>query len=120
VSGDGRIYFWGGNLKETPRSHFNPDYVVSYYDTALREYVQTDQIVGKRFADLGGWLLFENKENVPTGAPVEMTEDQPGVIRRLVDGETVTILEMPENDVVKVEAEDGTVGWIGGFHMVWD
>ena len=122
VSGDGKIYYWGGNMKETPRGrgNFNPDYVISYYDTALREYVQTDQIVGKTFTDLGCQLLFENKEDVPTGAPVEMTEDLPGVIRRLEQGETVTILEMPENDVVKVETGDGTVGWLGGFHMVWD
>lgn len=120
VSGDGKIYYWGGNLKETPQDYFNADYVVMYYDIALREYVRTDQIVGKTFTDLGGWLLFGNKKDVPTGGPVEMTEDLPGVIRRLEPGEEVTILAMPENDVVNVKTGDGTAGWLGGFHMVWD
>lgn len=119
VSGDGKVYYWGGNLKE-PRTDFNPDYVLTYYDIALREYVETDQIIGKTFTDMGGFLLFAAHADVPTGAPVEMTDDLPGVIRRLEPGEAVTILEVPRDDTAQVRTGDGTEGWVGGFHMVWD
>ena len=120
VSGDGKVYYWGGNLKETYKDNFNPDYVLTYYDIARREYVDTDQIMGKTFTDMGGFLLFANHEDVPTGGPVEMTDDLPGVIRRLEPGEALTILDVPRDDTAQVRTEGGETGWVGGFHMVWD
>jgi hypothetical protein len=45
TSGDGKIYYWGGNLFETEK--FNPDLVITYYDVNKKDFIDTDQIVGK-------------------------------------------------------------------------
>lgn len=116
VSGDGKVYYWGGNLVE--RAPFNPDYVVSYYDINLGDFVSTDQIIGKTFTDIRA-IIYENREDVPTGAPVEASLEFPGAIRFIKENEPVTILEVG-GDTAKIQTEDGLVGWIGGFHMVFD
>jgi hypothetical protein len=124
ASGDGKIYYMDGNLK-TGRDNFNPDYVLRYYDLARQEYVDTDQIVGKTLTDLGYWLLFETREATYNLYDenfyfIEDVDDRPGVIRELIDGEAVTVLERYEDDTLKVETADGTVGWLAGFHVIWD
>lgn len=119
VSGDGKVYYWGGNLMETHYLYFKPDYVISYFDTKLMEYVSTDQIIGKSLTGFDYNLVFESPDQVPYGSPVEVTMELPGAIRKVKEGEKVTILDYC-GDTVKIQSEDGLIGWIGGFHMVWD
>jgi hypothetical protein len=116
VSGDGKVYYWGGNLVE--ERPFNPDYALSYYDIELGDFVSTSQIIGKTFTDIHA-IIFENSEDVPTGAPAVVTLEFPGAIRYIKENEPVTILEIG-SDKAKIRTEDGLIGWIGGFHMVWD
>ena len=48
TSGDGKIYYWGGNLFEKYNDKkFDTDVVLSYYDVDKKEYIETNQIVGK-------------------------------------------------------------------------
>ena len=119
VSGDGKLYYWGGNLQESYYLYFNPDYVIRYFDTKLMEYVGTDQIIGKTLSGFDHSIIFDTQDRVPTGPPVEVTMDFPGAIRQVKEGEKVTILSFG-GDTAKIQCEDGLVGWIGGFHMVWD
>ena len=114
VSGDGKVYYWGGNLKETPYDNFNSDYVIRYFDINLMEYVDTDQIIGKSFTDLGNKIVFENEEQAPSAAPIEFSMESPGAIYQTKEGEKVTILDFGWCRA-KIQCEDGLIGWIGGF-----
>lgn len=117
TSGDGKVYYWGGNLDEN--ESFDPALVLNYYDINLENYVDTDQIIGKTLDNFGGVIIFENENDVPTGAPVQITMEFPGAIRELKNEEKITILQIGD-DTAKIKCEDGLIGWIGGFHMVWD
>lgn len=119
VSGDGKIYYWGGNLFETYNEDFDPNAVLSYYDIKLGDYAGTDQIIGKVFTNFGYKVIYESKEYAPWGPPVEENLSLPGAIRYVREGEKIKILEVDGN-VAKIEAEDGLIGWLGSFHMVWD
>jgi hypothetical protein len=53
-----------------------------------------------------------------------MTEED---IIQVSEGKIVKILKPNETfkvisieDGIKISTEDGAIGWIGGFHMVWD
>lgn len=126
VSGDGKIYYWGGNLMEPgPNDRFSPDLVTSYFDLELKEYVPTDQIVGKEIPVSWKVILYTLKEDVIDGAPREwdalVAESESTRVAILEEGVVMTVLEHDHmTSRTKVSTDNGYEGWIGGFHMVWD
>lgn len=123
TSGDGKIYYWGGNLYESyNEGKFDTNLVLTYYDINRKEYVNTDQIIGKTITSDREIIVYKTAEDVIDGAPLEEEE----IIRRS-KGKTVTTIKINEkykvislDNGVKIMTEDGKTGWIGGFHMVWD
>jgi hypothetical protein len=121
VSGDGKIYYWGGNLFEEESVKFNTDLVLSYYDIKKQDFVKTNQIIGKTITANQDIIVFKSKEDVFDGQPVEYEE----IIKESV-GKIITIMKKNEkftvlslDDVTQIKTADGKIGWIGGFHMIW-
>jgi len=127
TSGNGKIYYWGGNLYEeqeiSTSGKFNSDLVLSYYDMDKKEYVNTTQIIGKTIISDREIRVYRRKEDLVTDGP-PMTEEE---INQNAEGKLVKIIEKNMNfkvlsieNGIKIRTEDGKVGWIGGFHMVSD
>lgn len=127
TSGDGKIYYWGGNLYEeqeiSTAGRFNSDLVLSCYDIDKKEYVNTKQIIGKTIISDREIRVYKRKEDLVTDGP-PMTEEE---INQNAEGKLVKIIEKNMNfkvlsieNGIKIRTEDGKVGWIGGFHMVAD
>jgi len=123
TSGDGKVFFWGGNLYE-PRINedFNTDLVITYYDIVINEYVKTYQLIGKTIISDREIIVFKSADDVFNGPPI--TKDE---ILKMSEGKIVSILKANDkfevliiDNVVKIRTEDGKEGWIGGFHMIWD
>lgn len=125
-SGDGKVYYWGGQLIEPGyQEAFDPHMVISYYDMHLLDYVSTEQIVGKAWILKQEVILYKAKEDVIDGGPMEYSQ-----LLELTETSRVALLE--PGDRLEVEAIDTSTlraqvttssdhkGWIGGFHMVWD
>lgn len=122
LSGDGKIYYWGGNLYEKYDDVFDTDLVISYYDIYQNDYVYTDQIIGKTIIADYNIIVYKSAEDVICDGPVTY-EDK----LRMAEGKIITILQDSDKfevlsieDQTKIRIEDGRVGWIGGLHMVWD
>ncbi|WP_147423812.1 hypothetical protein [Cohnella endophytica] len=123
TSGKGEIYYWGGNLYEDSEDgEFNSSLVLSYYDINKKEVVETNQIVGKSITSDREFIVYKSQEDVIDGAPVteeekiSMSENK--IVKILKRNETFKVLSL--DDGIKISTEDGAIGWIGGFHMVWD
>lgn len=121
VSGDGKIYYWGGNLYETHGVKFNTDLVLSYYDIKVKDYVKTSQMVGKTLSKNDKVIVFNSKDAVFDGAPMtydDIIAASTGKIIKIMDAnEKFEVLSVA--DGVQVKTSDGKTGWIGGFHMIW-
>ena len=126
VYGDGKIYYWGGHLIEPNYNEVhNPDMAVAYYDLEQKDYVTTEQIIGKSVELTRTVILYKELEDVIDGAPMEfesmleMTKESR--VALLEAGDKIKVLDI---DLVynraKVSTASGYTGWIGGFHMVWD
>lgn len=126
INGDGRIYYWGGQLIEpNDASEHDPALATSYYDIEQRTYMTTDDIIGAKVPVTWKVILYKTKNDVLDGAPlefdqmVEMSEGKRVTI--LEAGLTMTVLEHDHmTSRTKVSTDNGYEGWIGGFHMVWD
>lgn len=123
TSGDGAIYYWGGNLYEFyDNEEFNTDLVLSYFDANKKEYVETNQIVGKIIVSDRDVIVYKSQEDVIDGAPVteenKLNMSKGKIVKILKPNETFKVISI-ENGI-KISTEDGAIGWIGGFHMVWD
>jgi hypothetical protein len=123
LSGDGKVYYWGGNLYEpsTP-DDFDKNLVLSYYDFDKGEYVKTNQIVGKTFTADREMILYKNPESVEDGAPMVwediLSKHKDNIYKVIKAGEKFTVLSIDNG--IKIKTEDGQEGWTGGFHMVWN
>ena len=119
TSGDGKIYYWGGNLFEEA---FNTNLVLTYYDINKKEYIETEQIVGKTITAKFDCILYKTKEAVLDGAPVteedKIKMSKGKIVKIVKSGEKFKVLSV--SDGIKIKTNDGKIGWIGGFHMVWD
>lgn len=142
-SGEGQIYFWRGCL-------FNPwkgekldlNTVLVYYDLNKREYIISDQVIGKTFIADNRIFVYKTNDDVQWGAPInddEILQNENGKILKIIDpGEKFIVTQIDEKSAfrtsetngtkviyyndngIKIKTEDGIEGWIGGFHMVWD
>lgn len=123
TSGDGKIYYWGSNLFERDNNgKFDTDLVLSYYDVDKKEYIETDQIVGKTIVADREISVYKTREDVIGDMPLtdeEIQERSKGkIVKKIKSNEKFEVLSREQG--TKVRTEDGKVGWIGGFHMVWD
>lgn len=125
-SGDGKLYYWGGQLMEPYYGQaFNPDMVISYYDMDQKAYVTTEQIVGKTFTLQEEIILYKEYEDVIDGGPLEydlmleMTKESR--VALLDAGDLLTVVAVDTSSRrAQISSSSGYEGWIGGFHMVWD
>ncbi|HAN09797.1 MAG TPA: hypothetical protein DCP90_04200 [Clostridiales bacterium] len=123
TSGDGKVYYWGGNLHENYEV-FDENLVLEYYDINKNEYVETNQIIGKKLK-----APFEIKVYTKDGAleingsPMMEDEIEKATKGKLVDlikkNDEFTVIDLSDG-VTKVKTNNGKEGWVGGFHMVWD
>lgn len=137
LSGDGKIYYWGGNLLDKGSiDKFDTNEVLIYYDIESQKLIKTSQIIGKRFIANYEVIVYKASNDVIRGAPVSVEEKIKGrediIIKRIKPGEGYTVIALEDafeehmNKVhlsdtgVKVKTDDGKEGYIGGFHMVWD
>lgn len=119
IPGNNRVHYWGGNIYEpNDRINFNEEHVTSYRDVLKKEYVYTDDIIGKVITIDRSMKVFKSKEDVATGAPVEQTDV--GLLIEIPCGDKIKITELVSDDLYQIQLEDGSEGYIGGFHMVWD
>lgn len=140
-TGDGKIYYWGGNLYEPGYfNEFDSNMALIYYDIKTNRKYTTDQILGKTFISDRAIILYKSKEDVVSGAPIEheaiLEAYKEGIIREMKAGEKFTVLNIDglisneefegkieyfnNDNGVLIKNEKGETGWIGGFHMVWD
>jgi hypothetical protein len=123
LSGDGKIYYWGGNIYEPfyNTAFTNFDLVLSYYDVYLKTYVDTNQSVGKTIVADREMIIYASYADVFDGAPIEyadlLSRTEETRIRILQPGESFTVISLDQG--IQIETEFGEIGWIGGFHMVW-
>ncbi|MGB3367238.1 MAG: hypothetical protein WBA54_07110 [Acidaminobacteraceae bacterium] len=119
VPGNNTVNYWGGNIYEAnDRIDFKEELVISYRDVLKKEYVFTEDIVGKVITIDRYIKVFASKENVETGAPVEQTDV--GLLLEIPSGEKIKVTKFVSDDLYQIQLEDGSKGYIGGFHMVWD
>lgn len=126
VSGDGKIYYWGGNLFEVFNEKFSTDMVISYYDINKKEIVKTNQIIGKTITAKERIILYKEQEFVigdQSQAAIDTFENivkksEDKIVKIIEIGETFQVVNLDQETQVKTA--DGKIGWIGGFHVTAD
>lgn len=136
VSGDGKIIPWEGCVDSLPYNKLDKDLVLFYYDTLSHKYFKTNQILGKKISFYYDTFLYKSKEEVVCGAPMTPEEIEAAyadsIIETIKAGQKLTVLSIDgvisengdimhnHDDGIQVQTENGVIGWIGGFHMIWD
>lgn len=134
--GDGNIYYWEGCVDSLPFYGLNKDLVLVYYDYVRHKYCKTDQIIGKEVQFDYEINLYKSKDDVVCGPPITYEDIKEyyseSILRTIKAGQKLKVLSIDgvieeygdsyfnQDNGIKVQTKDGTVGWIGGFHMVWD
>jgi len=119
IPGNNRVHYWGGNIYEPNDCiNFNNEHITSYRDVLKKEYVFTDDIIGKVITIDRSMRVFKSKDDVATGATVEQTDV--GLLIQIPAETKIKITELVSDDLYQIQLEDGSKGYIGDFHMVWD
>lgn len=131
------MFLWEGCI-DTQGDYESDEYLVLfYYDYNKKKYVLKDDIIGRSIKFDWNIYLYKSKEDVVCGAPVDVEEEvrrNPNIIiKTITAGEKMTIISIDAlisesfsggyvntDNGIKVKTKDGKIGWIGGFHMVWD
>lgn len=126
LSGDGKIYYWGGNLFDVYNEKFNRDLVVSYYDINKKEKVRTNQIIGKIITAKERIIVFKTMDDVFGDQDQESLDSFENIIKKS-EGKIITILEIGDtfqvlnlDEETQIKTSDEKVGWIGGFNVTYD
>ncbi len=133
MDGHGKIYFWNGHLfsRAIDEEGINPvTYKLStatgYYDWASKSLVDNEAIIGSTILYYGHTEpLLANAKDVPLDVyTMEDWKEEDHldiIVGHLEHGDSFTVLETKvTSDLAKIQLENGTVGWIGGYHAYWD
>jgi TusA-related sulfurtransferase len=134
--GDGKIYYWEGCVDSHSDVGLNKDLVLVYFDYINRKFSNTDQIIGKVISFEHEVFLYKTKDDVVYGAPITpediREQHSNSILQTLKEGEKLKVLSIDgvikkdgnkyinQDNGIKVQTVEGTIGWVGGFHMVWD
>ncbi len=136
--GDGLLYFWYGQLYNQGAEISNN---VFYYDYSSNEILYNESIHDEEIVfDRGVFPIYSDYKYVRTDvySITEWSIDTPyeGQIGLLKENDKFRVIGVSisgsaninypldfydvQSDIYHIVLEDGTEGWIGGFHAAWD